>query len=165
MGRPGRHLDRLETIFARLRAPGGCPWDRERSLGDLGKYLREECDEVVADIRRLERGRGDPEALREECGDLLCNLVFTVEIARERGWFDLAAVARGACEKIVRRHPHVFGGAEAGTAEEVEALWRELKERERAGDGGARRRARGKARGGAARGAGRSARGRRSRRS
>jgi len=159
--RPGRHLDRLVAVFERLRAPGGCPWDRERTLGDLGRYLREECDEVVADIRRLGKGRGDPEALREECGDLLCNLVFTVQIARERGWFTLEDVARGACEKIVRRHPHVFGGAKAETPEEVEALWRSIKAGERAakaGPGAGRRR-------GAGRRAARSARPRRSPRS
>ncbi len=132
MGKPGRQVDRLEAVFARLRAPGGCPWDRDRSLGDLGKYLREECDEVVAEIRRLSRGRGDPEALREECGDLLCNLVFTVQIARERGWFDLEDVAKGACGKITRRHPHVFGRAKAETSEEVEVLWRDIKAREKA---------------------------------
>jgi uncharacterized protein YabN with tetrapyrrole methylase and pyrophosphatase domain len=151
----GRHLDRLVSVFERLRAPDGCPWDRERSLEDLGKYLREECDEVAADIRRLSRGRGDPEALREECGDLLCNLVFTVQIARERGWFGMEEVARGAVEKIVRRHPHVFGTARAETAEEVEALWRDIKAGEKAG----RRRR------GAARAGGRPARARRSRRS
>ncbi len=159
MGSPARHLDRLVAILERLRGPGGCPWDRERTLGDLGRYLREECDEVVADIRRLERGRGDPEALREECGDLLCNLVFTVQIARERGWFDMEAVARGACEKITRRHPHVFGKARARTAGEVEALWARIKagEGERASGKGGRRRA--------ARAGGKSARGRPSRRS
>ena len=155
MGTPGRHLDRLVSIFARLRAPGGCPWDRERTLKDLGRYLREECDEAVADIERLSRGGGDPEALREECGDLLCNLVFTVEIARERGWFDMEAVARGACEKIVRRHPHVFGKAKAGTSEEVEALWRSIKAGEKARKPAPRK----------GRGGGRSARSRPSRRS
>jgi len=152
--RAGLHLDRLVAVFERLRAPDGCPWDRERTLADLGKYLREECDEAAAEIRRIGRRRGDPEALREECGDLLCNLVFTVQIARERGWFGMEDVARGAVEKIVRRHPHVFGGAKAETAEEVEALWRDIKAGERAGR---RRRA--------ARGTGRSARARRSRRS
>ena len=155
MPRPGPHLDRLVAVFTRLRAPGGCPWDRERTLLDLAKYLREECDEAAAEIRRLARGRGDPEALREECGDLLCNLVFTVEIARERGWFGMEEVARGAVEKIVRRHPHVFGKARAETAEEVEALWRDIK----AGETNRRRRGR------AGRGGGRSGRGRRSRRS
>jgi uncharacterized protein YabN with tetrapyrrole methylase and pyrophosphatase domain len=153
---PGKHLDRLVAVFERLRAPGGCPWDRERTLADLGRYLREECDEVVADIRRLSRKRGDPEALREECGDLLCNLVFTVQIAKERGWFDMEDVARGACEKIVRRHPHVFGGAKAETSEEVEVLWRRIK-------AGERRAGRGKS--GAGRGRAKSARSRRSRRS
>ena len=128
----GPHLDRLAAVFERLRAPGGCPWDRERSLRDLGRYLREECDEVVAAVEAAEGG-GDPQALREECGDLLANLVFTVEIARERGWFDLESVAKGACEKIVRRHPHVFGDAKAETPEEVEALWQRIKAEERGG--------------------------------
>ena len=105
----GPHLDRLAAVFGRLRAPGGCPWDRDRSLADLGRYLR------------------------EECGDLLANLVFTVEIARERGWFDIEAVTRGACEKIVRRHPHVFGDAKASTSAEVEVLWNRIKAEERAG--------------------------------
>lgn len=142
MGKPGRQVDRLVGIFARLRAPGGCPWDRDRTLADLGKYLREECDEVVDEIRRAPRRRGRREALREECGDLLGNLVFTVEIARERGWFDLEDVARGACEKLTRRHPHVFGGARAETSEEVEVLWQDIKAREKAA-----RRGRGKGRG------------------
>ena len=132
------------SIFERLRAPDGCAWDRERSLADLGKYLREECDEVVGAIAAItDVGDGtaaaDPplaDAVREECGDLLANLVFTVQIARERGWFDMEDVARGACEKIVRRHPHVFGDAKAETPEEVEALWRRIKAGERAGGGG-----------------------------
>ncbi len=161
MDRPGRQIDRLVTIFGRLRAPGGCPWDRERTLADLGKYLREECDEVRADIARLGKGKGDPAALREECGDLLCNLVFTVQIARERGWFTMEEMARGACEKIVRRHPHVFGGAKAETPEEVEALWRSIKAGEKVGKAGGRAgRGRGR-RSGAARGAAGSARRRR----
>jgi uncharacterized protein YabN with tetrapyrrole methylase and pyrophosphatase domain len=144
VAKPGRQVDRLEAVFERLRAPGGCPWDRDRTLADLGKYLREECDEVVAEIRRLSRGKGDPEALREECGDLLCNLVFTVQIARERGWFDFEDVARGACGKITRRHPHVFGGAKAETSEEVEVLWQSIKAGEKAGRKAGRRRSRGK---------------------
>jgi uncharacterized protein YabN with tetrapyrrole methylase and pyrophosphatase domain len=159
VGSPGRQLDRLVSIFGRLRGPDGCPWDRDRTLGDLGRYLREECDEVVADVRRLERGKGDPEALREECGDLLCNLVFMVQIARERGWFGMEDVARGACEKITRRHPHVFGGARAETAEEVEVLWRRIKAGEK------RRGSQPKAAVRAARGGGKSARSRRSPRS
>lgn len=133
----GPHLDRLAAVFERLRGPDGCPWDRERSLLDLGRYLREECDEVVAAIAAVEEGGKDPQALREECGDLLANLVFTVQIARERGWFDLEDVVRGACEKIVRRHPHVYGDATAETPEEVEALWRRIKDGERRGDAGA----------------------------
>jgi XTP/dITP diphosphohydrolase len=141
---PGPHLDRLVSVFERLRAPDGCAWDRERTLVDLGKHLREECDEVVGAIAAVEAGPGgaggaDPrlaDAVREECGDLLANLVFTVQIARERGWFDMEDVARGACEKIVRRHPHVFGDAKAETPEEVEALWQRIKAGERAAAAG-----------------------------
>jgi len=121
-------LDALVALFERLRGEGGCAWDRERTLEDLGRHLREECDEVVEAI-----GEGDPEHLREECGDLLANLVFTVQIAREHGWFDMAAVAEGARAKLVRRHPHVFGGAKAKTPREVEAQWQRIKREERRG--------------------------------
>jgi len=130
---PGPHLDALVAVFERLRAEGGCAWDRERTLADLGRYLREECEEAVAALGAADRGEGEPGAFREECGDLLANLVFTVQIARERGWFDMDEVARGACEKIVRRHPHVFGDAKADTPEEVEALWQRIKAEERSG--------------------------------
>jgi uncharacterized protein YabN with tetrapyrrole methylase and pyrophosphatase domain len=75
--------------------------------------------------------KGDADNLREECGDLLANLVFTVELARERGWFDMKAVVDGACAKLVRRHPHVFGSASAATPEEVEAQWQRIKTKER----------------------------------
>jgi len=137
----GPHLDRLVSIFERLRSPEGCAWDRERSLADLGKHLREECDEVVEAIGAVTAAAGGEAALAEdlraECGDLLANLVFTVQIARERGWFDMEAVAAGACEKILRRHPHVFGGERADTPGEVEALWKRIKEEERRRAGGA----------------------------
>jgi MazG family protein len=128
---PGPHLDRLVSVFERLRAEGGCAWDRERTLEDLGRYLREECDEVVAAIGEAESGAAAPAALREECGDLLANLVFTVQVARERGWFDMEEVARGACEKIVRRHPHVFGGEEARDSRESLAHWDRIKAEEK----------------------------------
>ncbi len=126
-------LDALVRIFERLRGPDGCAWDRSKSLEDLAPHLREECDEVIAAIER-----GDAANLREECGDLLANLVFTVQVARERGWFDMAAVVEGAREKLVRRHPHVFGDATATTPEEVEAQWQRIKaeeKRERAARG------------------------------
>jgi uncharacterized protein YabN with tetrapyrrole methylase and pyrophosphatase domain len=119
-------LERLVAVFARLRGPGGCPWDRERTLRDLGPFLLGECREAVAAMRK-----GDRENLREECGDLLANLVFTVRLADERGWFDMKDVVDGACEKLVRRHPHVFADATAGTPEEVEAQWQRIKREER----------------------------------
>ncbi len=127
-----RGLSDLVALFERLLGPDGCAWDRERTLEDLGRYLREECDEVVAAIDAVENGDGDPDMLREECGDLLANVVFTVQLAKARGWFTMDDVAGGAWEKLVRRHPHVFGDAEADTPEEVEALWQKVKTEERA---------------------------------
>lgn len=124
---PPPGLDALVAIFERLRGPDGCAWDKSKSLEDLAPHLKEECDEVLAAI-----AAGDPENLREELGDLLANVVFTVQVARERGWFDMADVVGGARDKLVRRHPHVFGEATAMTPEEVEAQWQRIKAEEKA---------------------------------
>lgn len=119
-------LAALVAIFERLRGPDGCAWDRSKSLEDLAPHLREECDEVVAAI-----ASGDRENLREELGDLLANLVFTVQVAREEGAFTMADVVEAARDKLVRRHPHVFGDAKADTPEEVEAQWQRIKAEEK----------------------------------
>jgi tetrapyrrole methylase family protein / MazG family protein len=116
----------LVAIMARLRGPGGCPWDREQTMKDLGRYLREEADEVAKAIEG-----GDPAHVCEELGDLLFNLIHAARIAEEEGSFDIGKVIEGAREKIVRRHPHVFGDAKATTTEEVLAHWERVKAEEK----------------------------------
>ena len=102
-------LAELCAIMERLRDKDvGCPWDLKQTLATLVPYLR------------------------EELGDLLFNVVFTVELAREKGWFSMADVVEGAAAKIRRRHPHIFGDLEAKTPEEVETIWRRVKEEEKA---------------------------------
>src|SRR5262245_51250938 len=119
-------LDSLLEIMARLRGPQGCPWDREQTLDTLKTFLLEEAHEV------LEAMEGDDRAaLREELGDLLFQIVFQSRIAEEQGWFDFEAVAAAISEKLIRRHPHVFGSTRLGTASEVALQWEALKERER----------------------------------
>ena len=126
-------IDRLIAIMARLRDPQrGCPWDLEQTLATLLPYLREELEEAAAAVPEVEAGRTAPEELREELGDLLFNVVFTAELCREKSWFTMADVVAGAAEKIRRRHPHVFGDLSAKTPQEVEEIWRRVKEEERA---------------------------------
>jgi MazG family protein len=117
----------LVEIMARLRGEDGCPWDREQTLADLGRYLREEADEVCAAIEK-----GDMNAVEEELGDLLFNLIHAARIAEESGAFDLRRVIEGARDKVIRRHPHVFGDAAARTTEEVLAHWNRVKAEEKA---------------------------------
>ncbi len=121
-------LDRLVGIMDRLREPGGCPWDREQTLDSLTGYLLEEAHEVVDAV-----AAGDPGKLREELGDLLLQIVFMARIAKENGWFDFDAVCEGISEKMVRRHPHVFGDRSVEGADEVVRNWEEIKEAERDG--------------------------------
>ncbi len=123
-------LDRLVAIMDRLREPGGCPWDREQDLGTLQGYLLEEAYEVVEAA-----AAGDPRKLREELGDLLLQIVFMARIGKENGWFTLDDVAEGISEKMIRRHPHVFGEREVADAAEVTRNWEEIKEGERRENG------------------------------
>ena len=99
-----RGIDQLIEIIAKLRGPGGCPWDREQTHGSLRAGLLEEAYEVVAAINA-----NDDANLREELGDLLLQTVFHAQIAHEEGRYDFDAVAREIAVKLVRRHPHVFG--------------------------------------------------------
>lgn len=122
----GQQLDRLRAIMHRLRAPGGCPWDAEQSHESLVSNLLEESYEVVAAIRD-----NDDENLCEELGDLLLQVVFHSEIATEREAFDLDEVARGICEKLIRRHPHVFGESSAEDSGAVLKQWDEIKRAEK----------------------------------
>jgi MazG family protein len=127
-------LGRLVDIMARLRAPGGCPWDREQTHETLRPYVLEEAYEVLDAI-----DRGDPGALRDELGDLLLQVVFHAELARERGDFAIADVARAIADKLVRRHPHVFADVQVTGAGDVVRNWQQIKATERASkraDGG-----------------------------
>ena len=117
---------RLADIMARLRAPGGCPWDREQTPETLRPYLLEEAYEVLDALD----GR-EPAAVRDELGDLLLQVVFHAQLATEAGSFTLADVAHAIADKLVRRHPHVFGEVRVRDAEEVVRNWGRIKAEER----------------------------------
>ena len=127
LGQDGRTLPRLAEVMRRLLDPDGCPWDRAQTLESLRPYVIEEAHEVVDAI-----DRGSPDLLREELGDLLLQVVFQAELAQRKGWFGLDDVVSGICEKLVRRHPHVFGGeARAESAERALERWEEMKQKEK----------------------------------
>jgi MazG family protein len=126
----GRSLTRLVEIMRRLLAPDGCPWDREQTLQTLRPYVIEEAHEVVDAI-----DHGSPEELREELGDLLLQIVFQSELARAQGWFGPDDVVSAICDKLVRRHPHVFGDQQVSGVGEVLANWEAIKAQEKAGRG------------------------------
>ena len=128
-GEFGGDAESLLRILRILRAPGGCPWDREQTRRSLIRSLTGECAEVVDAIEA-----DDPAAIREELGDLLMNALFQVVIAEEKHEFAMEDVWRSINEKMVRRHAHIFGDARADTPEEVAALWAKIKEKEHAGD-------------------------------
>src|SRR5437660_3133315 len=116
---------RLVDLMARLRAPGGCPWDREQTPATLRPYLLEEVYEVLEAI-----DAGDAVHLRDELGDLLLQVVFQSQLAAEAGRFTIADVAAAIADKLVRRHPHVFGDVEVRDADEVMRNWRRIKAEE-----------------------------------
>lgn len=120
-------LRELVAVVGRLRAPGGCPWDREQTHRSLRPYVVEEAYEVAGAI-----DEGDPQRLAEELGDLLLQVILHSAMAAEAGQFNLTDVVRGITEKIVRRHPHVFGNTEANGTEGVRRTWEEIKRQERA---------------------------------
>jgi MazG family protein len=119
-------FDRLVMIMNRLRDPGGCPWDREQTLSTLSAYLLEEAYEVVEAVRG-----DDPRRLCEELGDLLLQIVFMARIGTEKEWFDLDRVCESISDKLVRRHPHVFGDRTVEGADEVVRNWEDIKREER----------------------------------
>jgi tetrapyrrole methylase family protein/MazG family protein len=122
---PGALFERLLEIMRRLRGPGGCPWDREQTRVSLKPFLLEEAYEVLEAIES-----GEVPALREELGDLLFQVLFHAQIAVERGEFDMADVLARLADKMVKRHPHVFGEATVGTPDEALAQWELIKQRE-----------------------------------
>lgn len=125
-------VSRLREIVVRLRAPDGCPWDREQTHSSLRALLIEECHEVIDAIERA-----DDANLREELGDLLLHVVMHAQMGAERGAFDLENIAAEICEKMIRRHPHVFGDSVASNSEEVLQQWDAIKRKEKGGDAGA----------------------------
>jgi MazG family protein len=122
---PGAQFERLLEIMRRLREPGGCPWDREQTRVSLKPFLVEEAYEVLEAIES-----SDASSLQEELGDLLFQVVFHAQIASERGEFDMATVLVRLADKMVSRHPHVFGEASVGTASEALTQWETIKQRE-----------------------------------
>lgn len=129
-----RSFDELIKVMARLRAPGGCPWDREQTYASLGQYLIEECYETYDAIREAEE-TGKTDNLKEELGDVLLQVVFHSTIAAERKEFTIDEVVEGVTKKLILRHPHVFEDKKLETAEDVLQNWDELKKAERAASG------------------------------
>jgi tetrapyrrole methylase family protein / MazG family protein len=127
---PGARFEAFVALIARLRAPGGCPWDREQTHASLKPMTLEEAYEVAEAI-----DLGNDQELAGELGDLLLQVVFHSQIAAETGRFDVGAVIDHVSEKMVRRHPHVFGEEQADTAGEVLRNWEALKQKERAARG------------------------------
>ncbi len=121
-------IDQLIDIIAKLRGPGGCPWDREQTHASLRGGLLEEAYEVVAAINA-----NDDANLREELGDLLLQTVFHAQIAHEEGRYDFDAVAREIATKLIRRHPHVFGDDQCADSAAVLRRWDEIKRAEKGG--------------------------------
>lgn len=119
--------DGLMAVLKRLRAPGGCPWDRKQTRQTLSRCLAEECAELIEAI-----DNNDVPAIKDELGDLLMNAIFQAEIAEENGEFTLEDVWSNIIAKMIRRHVHVFGDAHADTPEEVLELWGKEKEKEKA---------------------------------
>jgi MazG family protein len=119
-------IDDLRQTMARLRAPDGCPWDQEQTHATLVRCLIDEVSELIDTI-----DRGDYPHMREELGDVLIQVVFHAQIASERGQFNFDDVAREINEKLIRRHPHVFGTGKLQTSEQVIAKWEEIKATEK----------------------------------
>lgn len=119
---------KLVAVMNQLRSPGGCPWDAEQTHHSLLEYLLEESHELIEAI-----ASGNRDEIREELGDVLLQVVFHARIAQEHGSdpFDLAEIAELTANKLISRHPHVFGDATAQTAQDVEAIWHEKKKIEK----------------------------------
>ncbi len=123
---PGERWERMVALMARLRGPEGCPWDRKQTLYSLRRFILEEAYELVDAIEQDEG-----EAIREETGDLLLEVLFVSQICTEKGLFTSNDVLEGLEAKMVRRHPHVFGDQTAGSAGEALARWEEIKDTEK----------------------------------
>jgi ATP diphosphatase len=130
--KPSRDIATLIEIMAQLRTPdGGCPWDLEQTFETIAPYTIEEAYEVADAIARGDLDRGLP----DELGDLLLQVVFHARMAQEQGRFEFGDVVQAITEKLVRRHPHVFGDAGNLTPDQVKSLWQDIKAQERAARG------------------------------
>ncbi len=118
----GKTIERLMKIMATLRSPEGCPWDAEQTPESLKPYIIEEAYEVLDAL-----DRNEPDAIRDELGDLLLQIVFQARIFEERGEFSLADVATSISDKLVRRHPHVFASTPTGDMQMLAAQWEAIK--------------------------------------
>lgn len=127
MSKATEQLDALLTLMRTLRAPDGCPWDREQTFATIAPFTIEEAYEVADAI-----GRGDLTRLRDELGDLLFQVVFHARMAEEAGQFDFGDVARGICDKLTRRHPHIFAERKQVDVAALHVSWEAQKARERA---------------------------------
>ena len=123
-------IEDLRKTIARLRGPGGCPWDQEQTHGSLVRCLIDEVSELIDTI-----DRADLPHMREELGDVLIQVVFHAQLAEEAGHFDLEVVAREVNEKLIRRHPHVFGEGKLATSDQVLVQWDQIKAQEKAKNG------------------------------
>ena len=121
----GERVDELAKLLSTLRAPGGCPWDREQTSTDIAEFMLEEAYEC-----HFAAQTGIPADLSEELGDVLLQVVFMSQIASEENQFDLETVASKIVAKIRRRHPHIFGDEVAGTSDEVNVIWEKVKQQE-----------------------------------
>ena len=127
-GQDGERLLDLVRVMARLRAPDGCPWDREQDHRSLARHLLEEAHEVLDAI-----DSDQPDLLRDELGDLLLQVVFHAQMASDAMDFDIDDVAEGITRKLIRRHPHVFGDVSVESADEVLVNWERIKAEEKGG--------------------------------
>ncbi len=121
-----QELTALILLIKKLRAPDGCPWDRKQKPQDLGKYILEEAYEVIEALETK-----DQQAIAEELGDLLFQILFLAQMGEESGTYSLDQIMAGIREKMIRRHPHIFGNIKVKTVEEVKENWQQIKRKER----------------------------------
>ena len=127
-----KSFDELKDVVKKLRAPDGCPWDKEQTHYSLKPGIVEEAAEVVCGINVYEK-TGNPENLKEELGDLLLQVVMQAQIAEEEGLFTMDDVAKGITEKLIRRHPHIFRDVKVSDSKEVLINWENIKAKEKEG--------------------------------
>ena len=119
-------MEELRELIRTLRGGNGCPWDKKQTLESMARYLTEEAAEAVVEIEK-----GNADGVCEELGDVMLIVVMLAQIAEEQGLFDFERVTAGINEKIIRRHPHVFGDVKVNSADEVLLNWNKIKEKEK----------------------------------